>query len=87
MAKNSNIWQKKDENLEKSTYTELDLIINGVDDFVDASPDIFVFGAPSNHIETFQDVYDVVNASTFDAQLTRAQVQVEETTLVSAVKN
>ena len=63
------------------------MIVDGVDNFVDTSPDIFVFGATTNYIETFQDVDDVVNAPSFHAQLSRAQVQVEETALVSTVKN
>lgn len=45
-----------------------------MNDFVDASPLVFVFGAALNHAEALKDVNNVVNAASLDSQLLGALV-------------
>ena len=69
------------------TYTNADLLLNRVHYFVDASPLVFVFGAALDHTEALQDVDDVIDSATFDTQLFRALVEIEETSLGRAIKD
>ena len=59
----------------------MDLFLDGVDYFIDASPLVLVLGAALDHAEALQDVDDVIDASSLHPQLLRALVEVEETSL------
>jgi len=56
------------------TYTGTDLFFNGLDNFVDASPLILVFGAALDHAEALQNVDDVIDAASLYSQFLGALV-------------
>lgn len=62
------------------------MFLDRADNFVDSTPLVLILSAALDHTEAFQDVYDVVDSSAFDAELPRALVQVEQTSLWSAVQ-
>lgn len=57
----------------------LDLGFNTAGNFVDSSPLIFVFSSPADHTETFQNVDDVVNPSSFDSKFPGAAIKQQDT--------
>jgi len=57
-----------------------------VHDLFDASPLVLVLGAALNYAEAFQNVDDIIDASTLNAELLRALVEVEESALGRAVE-
>ena len=64
----------------------MDLFLDRVDYFVDASPLVLVLGAALDHTEALKDVDDVVDSAALHAQLPRALVQVEQSTLRRAIE-
>ena len=67
------------------TYTDSDLLLDGIDYLVDSTPLIFVLGTTPDDVETLQDVYDVIDASTLHSELPGALVQVEKALLRSSI--
>ena len=58
------------------TYAGINLLFDGVDDLVDASPLVLVLCTALDDAEAFEDVDDVVNAPTLHTQLFGALVQI-----------
>ena len=55
--------KKPPEIIKRRTYADMDLFLDGVDYFVDASPLVLVLGAALDHAEALKDVDDVIDAS------------------------
>lgn len=56
------------------TYAGTDLFFDGLDNFVDASPLVLVFGAALDHAEALQNVDDVIDAASLHSQFLGALV-------------
>ena len=70
----------------KATYAGINLLFDGVDDLIDASPLVLVLGTALDNAEALEDVDDVVDASALYTELFGALVQVEEAALRGPVE-
>ena len=61
--------------LKRRTYISFDLSLDWYYDFVNASPFVCIFCAPSDDAEAFKNVDNVVDATPLYAELARALVQ------------
>jgi hypothetical protein len=68
-----------------STYTLIDLLLNRVDDPVNALPVVFVLRSAADHTKAFKNVDDVVDASPLNPELFSALVQVKHAFAFNAV--
>ena len=53
--------------IKRWTYADMDLFLDGVDYFIDASPLVLVLGAALDHTEALKDVDDVVDTSALNS--------------------
>jgi len=67
---------------EENTY---DLSSDWMNNFVDASPLVWVLGLPSYHAKTFENIDDIVDPSPLHSQLFRALVKQKEILLLFAI--
>ena len=68
-----------------STYTLIDLLLNRVDDPVNALPVVFVLRSATDHTKAFKNVDDVINTSALDTQLSCALIEVKHSFAFDAV--